>query len=77
MDMPARPLGEPISDEFGLVGSGVVEDEMNIEAVGTLASMVSRNLRNSCARWRRKQRPMILPTWTSSAANKDSVPCRL
>jgi hypothetical protein len=77
VDMPARPLGEPISDELGLVGSGVVEDEMNIEAVGNIGLDGVEELRNSCARWRRKQRPMILPTWTSSAANKDSVPCRL
>ena len=36
MHTPARPLGEPIPDELGLVGSGVVEDEINIEAVGNI-----------------------------------------
>jgi hypothetical protein len=31
VDVPARALGEPVADEFGLVSSGVVDDDMNVE----------------------------------------------
>src|ERR1700761_6050796 len=32
MNMPARPLGQPISDQGGLMGGVVVPDQMHIEA---------------------------------------------
>ncbi len=32
--MPARPLGEPVADQRGLVGGVVVHDEMDVEIVG-------------------------------------------
>src|SRR6185437_2936267 len=31
MDMPARPLGEPVADQWGLVRSVVVHDEMDVK----------------------------------------------
>lgn len=34
MDMPARPLGEPVADGFGLVCGIDVHDEMHIEIIG-------------------------------------------
>ena len=52
VDMPARPFGEPVADQRRLVGGVVVDDEMDVEIAGTLASISSRNLRNSVARWR-------------------------
>jgi hypothetical protein len=32
MDMPARPFGEPVADQWGLVRGVVVHDEMDIAA---------------------------------------------
>ena len=46
-------------------------------SAGTLRSTSSRNRRNSCARWRGMHLPMIVPAFTSSAANSEVVPCRL
>ena len=34
MGMPARPLGEPISDGLGLVGGDVVHDHVDVEIGG-------------------------------------------
>ena len=46
-------------------------------SAGTLFSTVSRNRRNSCARWRGMHVPMVVPAFTSRAANNEVVPCRL
>lgn len=32
VDMPARSPGEPVTDALGLMGAGVVDDEMHFEA---------------------------------------------
>ena len=34
MGVPARPLGEPIPDDFGFMGGVIVHDDMNIEITG-------------------------------------------
>lgn len=34
MDMPARPFGEPVADQWGLVRGVVVHDEMDMETAG-------------------------------------------
>ena len=31
VDVPTRPFGEPVANELGLVGSSIVDDEMDIE----------------------------------------------
>jgi len=31
MPMPARPLGEPVADQFGLVSSVIVHDDVDVE----------------------------------------------
>ena len=36
MGMPARPLGEPISDGLGLVGGYVVHDDVDVEIAGNI-----------------------------------------
>src|ERR1700726_1514133 len=36
VDVPARPLGQPIADQRRLVRGVVVPDEMNIEALGDI-----------------------------------------
>ncbi len=51
--LEAGPLGQSIADKRGLVGTVVVHNEADASSLGTWASMVSRNLRNSTARWRR------------------------
>src|SRR6202048_4174791 len=33
MDMPARPLGKPVADQLGLVGAGIVHDEVDLEII--------------------------------------------
>ncbi|MBB4428022.1 hypothetical protein GGD66_006608 [Bradyrhizobium sp. CIR48] len=32
--MPARPFGEPVADQWGLVRGVVVHDEMDMETAG-------------------------------------------
>lgn len=34
VNVPARPLGQPVADRLGLVGGVVVHDEMNVEIGG-------------------------------------------
>src|SRR5437899_2776095 len=46
-------------------------------SMGTLVSTVSRKRRNSCARWRAMHLPMMVPAFTSRAANSEVVPCLL
>jgi hypothetical protein len=41
------------------VGAVVVQDQVNVSSVGTSASSVLRNWRNSCERWRRCSWPMM------------------
>src|SRR6188474_3087828 len=36
VDMPARAFGEPVADALGLVGAGIVDDQMDVEIVGHL-----------------------------------------
>jgi hypothetical protein len=36
VDVPARSFGEPVANELGFVGSGVVDDEMDIEVAGDI-----------------------------------------
>lgn len=85
---PGRPRGsevpveprvpeEPAVDRGRLMRPVVVEDEMHVQAAGTASSMVSRNLRNSIARWRRWHSPITVPVFTSRAANSDVVPYRV
>src|ERR1700681_1990387 len=45
-------------------------------SAGTCCSTVSRKRRNSCARWRAMHLPMMVPAFTSRAANSEVVPCR-
>ena len=33
MDVPARPLGQPVADQRRLVGCVIVQDEMNVQVV--------------------------------------------
>jgi len=33
VDVPTRALGEPVADSLGLVGAGIVDDEMDVEIV--------------------------------------------
>ena len=73
--VPAGPLGEPVADQLGLVARGMM---MWISrSAGTVVSTVSRNRQNSCARWRGMHLPMMVPAFTSRAANNEVVPWRL
>jgi hypothetical protein len=47
VEMEARPLGQPVADQFGLVGAVVVQDQVDVEFRGTFFSIVSRKARNS------------------------------
>ena len=53
VQMEARVPQQPTLDGRGLVGSVVVKNQVQVQFAGTLASMVSRKLRNSIARCRR------------------------
>jgi hypothetical protein len=72
-----RTLGQPGADERGFVRPVVFRDEGTSTAAGTLASIRSRNLRNSIDRCRRCVSAMTVPVLALSAANKDVVPWRL
>ena len=37
VDVPARPLGEPVADQLGLVGGVVVHHEVDVEVLGDAA----------------------------------------
>jgi hypothetical protein len=51
VDVPARPLGQPVPDRLGLVGGVSVHHQMHVEgSAGTLASIWSRNFLNSLER---------------------------
>ena len=34
MDIPARPLGEPVADRLGLMARHIINDDVDIELVG-------------------------------------------
>src|SRR5216684_481514 len=68
MHMPARPARQPVADQRRLVRGIVVDDEMQSRSRSTFASISSRNLRNSVARWRAKHFPITRPVAMSRAA---------
>ena len=76
VDVPTRPFSEPVANELGLVGSGIINDEMNIEIVRDIGL-------NGVEKLAKLLRPMAAEapgddfTDLSSAANKDNVPWRL
>ena len=75
--VPAGPLGEPVADQLGLVARGIVHDDVDVEIGRHVVLDPSRNRRNSSARWRGMHVPMMVPAFTSRAANKRVVPWRL
>src|SRR6266850_2423715 len=34
--MPAKPFGEPVADQFGLMARGIVHDDVNVEIGGDM-----------------------------------------
>ena len=75
--MPVRTLGEPVADQLGLVIDALSMMTWMSRSRGRFLSTASRKRRNSAARWRDMHWPMIVPAFTSSAANNEVVPCRL
>ena len=68
---------QPALDRRGLVGGGVVEDEVHVEVGGDFGvDRASGTARNSVARWRACSAPMTLPVARSSAAYRLEVPWR-
>jgi hypothetical protein len=49
--LSARRFGEPVSDRLGLMAGHIVNDDVNVEISGTLASTGFKMARNSRARW--------------------------
>ncbi len=61
--------GEPVTDLWGLVGRGVIQDEVNVEVCWNFAvDGVQELLELDRARWRECSEPMIWPVVMSSAA---------
>jgi len=77
VDVPTRAFGEPIADELGLVGAGIVDDEVNVEVGRHVALDRVEEAAELPGAVAREHWPMTFPTFTSSAANSASVPCRL
>ena len=77
VEREARMASEPLDHLGMLVGGIVVQDHVDQLAGGTSRSMALRNRMNSWCRWRCMQRPITLPSSTSSAANRVVVPWRL
>lgn len=75
--MEAAMLGKPTLHGRCLMGSVVVEHEMDIEVLFTHRSIRLRNLMNSLARCRGWHSPMTSPLLASGAANRVVVPLRL
>src|SRR5512144_1444354 len=75
--VPAGPFGKPVADQLRLVAQALSMMTWMSRSAGTLFSTVSRNRRNSCARWRGMHVLMMVPAFTSRAANNEVVPCRL
>ena len=76
--VPARPLGEPVLDQLGLVARRGVHDDVDIEVGGHWRSLPRRGRRGTrVPRCRLMQLPMTVPAATSRAANSVVVPERL
>ena len=64
-------FGETIADQLGLVARRIVHDDVNVET--------RRRYRSAefLPRWRGMHLPMMVPAFTSRAANSEGEPCRL
>jgi hypothetical protein len=65
-------LGQPAVDERCLVGTIVLEDEIDLEIGRRGALIVSTEARNSSDRWRRWRSP-ITRRWRGRGAAKNGV----
>ena len=70
--MPA--IEQPVMDQFGPMGLQVVEHEMHLEVRRYTPLDPVEEGAELDARWRCSQAPITLPDFTSSAANRSTVP---
>src|SRR5258708_503306 len=64
MDVPARPFGEPIADQRGLMGGVIVPDEMNLKSLGDIGLDLREELSKLA-------RPMTAITLSDHVARRD------
>ena len=76
MDVITWPAGKPGFDFGGFVGRVVVHDDMGIGPFGNLSVDLFEKVQELSGPMTLVALPMTKPEATSSAANKEVVPCR-
>ena len=77
MQVHARMPKQPSLDGWGLVGGGVVTDDVKVQPGRHLGVHKAKNRLNSMARWRAVSWEMTLPLATSRAAYRLVTPWRV
>src|SRR5258707_15298976 len=75
--LPAEPFGKPVADQFGLMARRVVHDDVDVEIGGHMLFDGVEEAAEFLRPWRAMHLPMMVPAFTSRAANSEVVPCRL
>jgi hypothetical protein len=77
VNVPMRAFGEPVADELGLVRAGIVHDDMDGEFGRNIVFDGVEELTELAGAMAPEAPSDDLAGFTSSAANSESVPCRL